>query len=129
MNNAAFCDLLAGLEAEIHHPGRPCTRQRLEQLLAPAFYEVGRSGAQYSREQVITFWLDRGAMTSVMPFNHRVHQVSSDVAILSYETDEGGRQGTRSNPARRASVWRHGEGGWQLIYHQATPAADPPPLS
>ena len=129
MNNAAFRDLLADLEAEIHHPGRTCTRQRLEQILAPAFHEVGRSGAQYSREQVITFLLDRGTMPSAMPFNHRVHQVSSDVAILSYETDEGGQLGTRKNPARRASVWRHGEGGWQLTYHQATPAADPLPLS
>lgn len=125
MNNAALCDLLAELEAEIHHAGRQCTRERLEQLLHPTFHEVGRSGAPYMREQVIAFLLDRGAITSVSPRNHRVHQVSTDVAILSYETGEVGPLGARTNPARRASVWKQCDWGWQLIYHQATPATDP----
>ena len=41
---------LQALEAELHHPGVRCSRERLEQSLHPDFHEVGRSGRQYSRE-------------------------------------------------------------------------------
>jgi hypothetical protein len=44
------------------------------------------------------------------------------VALLTFESATVAPDGALSHGARRASVWLHGEAGWQLSYHQGTPA-------
>jgi hypothetical protein len=53
----SLLETLRLLEVELHHPGVRCNRERLEQLLTENFFEVGRSGRQYSRSTVIEFLL------------------------------------------------------------------------
>lgn len=120
-------DLLAELtvlEAELHHPGRTCTRERLEQLLHPAFHEVGRSGRPYSRQAVIDFLAARTAIPRVVPSGHRVQPLAPDWALLHFRSEEiADDDGTRSNAALRVSLWNRTGIGRQLYYHQGTPEA------
>jgi hypothetical protein len=114
---------LTALETELHHPGVPCTRERLERLLHPDFHEVGRSGARYTRQVVIDFLVTRRQMPRVVADEHRVESLASDIALLHFRSHEVAADGTPFNAALRMSVWRRTGFGWQLSYHQGTPAA------
>ena len=119
-------DLLAeltALETELHHPGATCTRERLERLLHADFHEVGRSGTRYTRQTVIDFLVDRPSPPRVLAYDHRIERLSEGVVLLHFASHGIAADGTRHNAALRMSVWRHTALGWQLSYHQGTPAA------
>lgn len=113
---------LTALETELHHPSVPCTRERLERLLHPNFHEVGRSGARYTRQVVIDFLADRTVPPQVIAYDHRVERLAADVALLHFGSHDVAADGTHRHAALRMSVWRRTPLGWQLHYHQGTPA-------
>ena len=121
--DALLAELMA-LETELHHPGATCTRERLERLLHPDFHEVGRSGKRYTRQTVIDFLADRVSLPAVVAYDHRVEQLADDVALLHFASHARDNDGTRRHAALRVSVWRRTAVGWQLHYHQGTPAGD-----
>jgi hypothetical protein len=114
------------LESELHHPGVPCSRERLEQLLHPDFHEVGRSGRPYDRETVIRYLAAQLAPPDVQAFGHRLHVLAPDCVLLTFRSHQRAGDGRVTNEALRSSIWRLGDPGWQLYYHQGTPAAVSP---
>ena len=114
---------LSALESELHHPGVTCTRERLERLLHADFHEVGRSGTRYTRQTVIDFLADRPSPPRVLAYDHRIERLSDGVALLHFASHGIAGDGTRHSAALLMSVWRHTALGWQLSYHQGTPAA------
>ena len=117
---------LRQLEAELHHPGVPCSRERLEQLLHPAFHEVGRSGRPYSRATVIEYLAAQTSSPRVEPEKHAVHLLAEGCALLTYRSALRCPDGSLADAAFRSSVWLRMPQGWQLFYHQGTPASLPP---
>lgn len=119
----ALLQALQALEAELHHPGVRCTRERLETLLHPDFHEVGRSGRPYDRETVVAFLLSpHDGGDRVEAFDYRVFPLGDDTALLTYRSHHVGADGAITLAARRSSVWRRTAIGWQLFHHQGTPA-------
>lgn len=114
---------LQALEMELHHPGVPCTRERLEQLLHPAFHEVGRSGRRYDRAAVIGFLASHPSLPVVESRDFSLERLGEGLALLTFESRRRHADGSESHPTRRASLWVHDADGWQLRYHQGTPAA------
>ena len=116
---------LSALEVELHHPGVRCDRARLEQLLHAEFHEVGRSGIQYDRRTVIEFLAVQDAHPTVVSDGFAVLEASTNVALLSYRSAhiEQGKGLVRHT--LRSSLWLKASSGWQLRYHQGTPAAEP----
>jgi len=112
---------LQRLEAELHHPGVPCTRERLEQLLHPDFHEVGRSGRPYDRQTVIDHLHAQTEPPPVDAQGYAVYPLAEDCALLTYRSANRCPDGSLVNPALRSSVWRRSAQGWQLFYHQGTP--------
>jgi hypothetical protein len=114
---------LRDLEAELHHPGVRCSRARLEALLHPEFFEVGRSGRPYDRDTVVRH-LAQTPPPDVVAWDHAVQPLAPDVALLTYRSAHRQPDASLALPARRCSVWRLSDAGWQLFYHQGTPAED-----
>ena len=44
---------ILALEQEMHLTSTRRNRERMEQLLHPDFYEIGRSGVRYSRQEIM----------------------------------------------------------------------------
>jgi hypothetical protein len=118
---------LSRLEAELHHPGVRCSRQRLEELLHPDFDEVGRSGRHYARATVIDVLTRQAQPPEVRAGNYRVVRLAPGCALLTYTSAHPDASGALGDLALRASVWLRTARGWQLRYHQGTPAADGTP--
>ena len=110
------------LELELHHPGVRYVRKRLEQLLHLDFYEVGRSGRIYSRETVIEHLASQQHQPAVMSDGFAVVNIAADVALLTYRSAHILPDGGLANHALRSSLWVNSAAGWQLRYHQGTPA-------
>ena len=107
---------LASLEEGLWHAETRFDRAWMEGILAPGFFEFGRSGRVYSREDTLGM--------AARPIDARLEDVSvrslsADIAQVTYtsvETYKGEEQA-----ANRSSVWLRTEDGWRLLFHQATP--------
>ncbi|MYA50675.1 MAG: nuclear transport factor 2 family protein [Chloroflexi bacterium] len=94
-------------------------RAWMERILAPGFFEFGRSGRIYSREDTLGI--------AARPIEAKIEDssvrlLSPDIAQVTYtsvETYEGEEQ-----VANRCSLWSRTEDGWHLLFHQATPVPD-----
>lgn len=115
---------LQALESELHHPGTRTSRERLEHLLHPDFTEVGRSGRQYTRELVIAHLAEEPTQPDVVATNYSAKQLGPGIALLRYESAHRNTDGTLGDAALRSSVWLQTDVGWQLVYHQGTPAPE-----
>jgi hypothetical protein len=115
---------LQTLEVELHHPGVRCNRERLETLLHPEFCEVGRSGREYTRETVINHLLVAQSAAPVVSESFTLCQLARGAALLTYRSAHGHAGKILTNHTLRSSVWLQTAVGWQLRYHQGTPAAN-----
>jgi hypothetical protein len=117
--------MLQALEVELHHPGVRCSRGRLEFLLHPDFHEVGRSGRAYSRDTVIHFLVSQEQHARVQSERFLVAALGSEIALLTYRSAHLLQDGSLTDHTLRSSLWSRSEVGWQLRFHQGTPAAEP----
>lgn len=124
VNESLMEDLaqLTALEVELHHPGTRLDAARVDALLHPAFHEVGRSGRAYDRATIVAFLAAQHTPPAVVSDDFAVSRLAPDVVLLTYRSAHRAADGALSMHARRASVWLRGESGWQLRYHQGTPA-------
>lgn len=119
----ALLGVLRALETELHHPGRPCTRARLEQLLHAGFHEIGRSGQPYDRATVIAWLAGLPPPQPVLSDGFRLEQPAPGIALLHFRSALQLPDGRRTQHTLRMSLWTETADGWQLRYHQGTPAA------
>lgn len=121
--SAELLATLSALEAELHHAGRCCPRERLEQLLHPQFHEVGRSGRLYTRAEVLHFLAAQTSVPDVKPEGYRAELLAEGLVLLSYRSAQRRSDGALELHTHRCSLWQHTPHGWQMRYHQGTPAA------
>lgn len=90
----------------------------MERTLAPDFFEFGRSGRVYRRED--TLGIESQSIDARLPLkNFEARLLSSDVALVTYisaVTYDG-----VEDIGNRSSIWSRTESGWQLRFHQGTP--------
>ncbi len=93
----------------------------MEETLAPDFFEFGRSGRVYSRED--TLGIESQTIAARLPrANFRARLISPDAALATYVsrvTYDGVEE-----LGNRSSIWSRTEHGWQLRFHQGTPVAN-----
>lgn len=116
-----LAEALRALEAELHHPGADCSRERLEQLLHPGFHEIGRSGQQYSRDTVINYLASLPGPTALEAGEYAAHLLAENCALLTYRSVHKSADGASTQTALRSSIWLKTTVGWQLFFHQGTP--------
>ncbi|NBZ87634.1 DUF4440 domain-containing protein [Stagnihabitans tardus] len=90
----------------------------MEATLAADFFEFGRSGRRYTREELIL------APSAARPFTAQLHdlevkEMSDTIALVTYVSELTGPDGLEW--ANRASLWDRSSGRWQLRFHQGTP--------
>src|SRR5262249_8426329 len=90
----------------------------MRRILAPDFFEFGRSGRVY--ERLDTLAIRPGPIDAVLPLpGFRARALDENTAQVTYDsavTYDGVVQ-----HARRSSIWSRSEMGWVLRFHQGTP--------
>ena len=113
---------LRDLELELQQPAVRRSRERLLALLHPDFYEVGRSGRTYAREDVVRNLLSGQPEAEIRSANFRIALLGPNAGLLTYDSAHVGKFGEECRPTHRVSVWVRSASGWQMRYHQGTPA-------
>jgi hypothetical protein len=110
-NSESLLDELRNLEMELTLRNR----KRMEVLLHPDFVEFGRSGTRYTRADILRKFADT-ALPSIHYRNFDLTILSDGVALLTYLSADEKRETLRS------SLWVRTKLGWQIRFHQGTPA-------
>lgn len=103
-----------------HNHGR--NLERLENMVAPGFYEIANNGSKVERDAVIDWLLnkDPGARWELSEFSGRLFGRTSVHLVYHAIQVEGKRR--PSSGSWRSSVWRWNKelSLWQICFHQAT---------
>ncbi len=90
----------------------------LETILSNDFFEFGRSGKVYTRDETIA--APKQEIGAALPLREfKCHYVSEDVALVTYVTEVSGSGGVLLG--NRSSIWVKTPDGWKLRFHQGTP--------
>lgn len=88
-----------------------------EKVFAPDFFEFGRSGRTYTREQMVRTVAE--PVIAKLPLqNYKVHLLDLNNVLVTYVSEV---QYEELEKANRCSIWSRTSEGWQLRFHQGTP--------
>ena len=113
---------LRQLECELHQPKCRRDRARLLQLLAPDFREFGRSGASYTRDEILNILPAEAEPSQIHAQDFAINQLADTVVLLTYRSAHINHAGELLRHTNRSSIWRRTESGWQMVFHQGTPS-------
>ena len=92
-------------------------RRRMDDILAPDFFEFGGSGRVYRRED--TLEVPTQPIIAKLPLmDFKARLLDSNVAQVTYVSAVA-YEGVEEL-AHRSSIWSRTEHGWQLRFHQGT---------
>ena len=93
-------------------------KKYMEQILAPDFFEFGRSGSVYTREEILAFRRSED-IDAVIPFkNFTIHLIDEKVALVTYLSEV--TYGGEVEVGNRSSLWLKTVDVWKLKFHQGT---------
>lgn len=105
-------------EPIFHRSGPGTSRGEFDRMMADDFWEVGASGAKYSRHFVLDTLEHRHkspVLEQLVVTDFACRCVSADTYLVTYQLlQDGGRR------TRRSTLWQHSEDGWKILYHQGT---------
>jgi hypothetical protein len=111
-------ETLERLEEELWREETRFDKQRMEEILAADFFEFGRSGRVYQRQDTLA--APRQAIAAILPLpEFQVRLLDEKIAQVTYNsavTYDGVVE-----YARRSSIWSRTSRGWVLRFHQGTP--------
>ena len=89
----------------------------MEKILSPDFFEFGRSGKRYTREQTLS--AESQEIKAKLPLKQfEVKEIAENVALITYISEV---QYEEMEIGNRSSLWVKNEDGWKLAFHQGTP--------
>lgn len=89
----------------------------MDKILSSDFFEFGRSGRIYTREEILTA-LPQKINATLPLINLAIHHIDKNVALVTYVSKVNDGEILISN---RSSLWSRTANGWQLRFHQGTP--------
>lgn len=110
-------DEVMARERELQTAAVRADKERLTELLAPDFEEIGASGRVWNFESILEMLLAEDAETADIEVHELTGRaLADDVVILRWQSVRGDRR------VRRTSLWQRRSEGWRLVHHQGTPA-------
>lgn len=89
----------------------------MENILSPDFFEFGRSGRVYIREETLSVTYQE--INVIIPLKKfQVHSITKDVVLVTYISEV---QCDNVELGNRSSLWIKTADGWKLKFHQGTP--------
>lgn len=117
--NESMGEELRRLEELLLEPETRRSEQRVGELLADDFIEIGSSGRVYDRSEVLA-QLRSEPPTARRLLDFRARELAPGVALATYRSIRGGAAEAEAH-SLRCSIWARRDGRWRLLFHQGTP--------
>ncbi|MEH7385297.1 DUF4440 domain-containing protein [Bacillus sp. JJ1521] len=89
------------------------SREKLGEILADDFFEIGSSGYMIDKRECLE---SGSALTDMSLHNYEIYPLAPDVVLTTYFIVDK----TRNRNTLRSSIWKRIDGSWQLYFHQGT---------
>lgn len=110
---------LLDLETQLHQQDVRADAETLRRLIAEDFFEFGVSGTVWTRDAVVEAL--RGESFSPRQVSEfRLTMLADDVALVTYRGHRIATADRAAADSLRSSIWKQGEAGWQMVFHQGT---------
>ena len=115
---------IIALEKELLQPEvRASSSGRLNELLAKDYFEFGRSGKKYTKDDVLNA-LPSEEEEKFVTSLFELMPLSPDTVLLTYFLERENLATKNKSSSWRSSIWQMHDGKWQMIFHQGTPVKD-----
>lgn len=92
----------------------------MDKVLAPDFFEFGRSGRTYKREETLSGSRPQTINIKFPLKNFSITLIDTNVALVTYISEV---MYEKMEVANRNSIWLKSTDGWKIKFHQGTPTA------
>ena len=89
------------------------SKEKLGELLADDFFEIGSSGFMYDKQECLEVGV---VLTEMTLHNYQIYPLADGVVLATYFIVDT----TRNRNTLRSSIWKLIDGRWQLYFHQGT---------
>jgi hypothetical protein len=114
--NSSKFEQLQQLEESLWKAETRFDKKYMEKLLADDFFEFGRSGKTYTREEILHH--PQQEIHAQFPLKEfQVHEISPTIFLVSYISEV---QYEELEIGNRSSLWENTKEGWKLRFHQGT---------
>jgi len=113
-------ETLKELEVLLHDPEIRRSAEEVGQLLHTSFREFGRSGAAYTREEILAHVSGAEQQPPIWAQDFKLEVLSEGLALLTYRSAHIADERELQRHTNRSSLWQLTEGGWKMRFHQGT---------
>jgi len=111
--------LIKALELELLQPEVRKSKDRLNELIADNFLEVGASGKNYNKQDILNE-LPNQVETKFILQNFNTIEIAPDTILATYEVEKENLGTNNKTFSIRTSIWKNINGMWKIIFHQGT---------
>ena len=90
------------------------------EFLHVAFREFGRSGAAYTRDEILTHVSAAAQQPTIWAQDFELEVLSADLVLLIYRSAHLTEGQELQRHTHRTSLWQLVEGSWKMRFHQGT---------
>lgn len=123
MDNKELILHIRQLEMELLSMDTRRDAERLNELIADEFTEIGKTGRIYTKKKVIEALNDEDDFEAEI-VSWKVTFLTDTIALAIYTVLQHKGENNFGQSSIRSSIWRSSGGQWQIIYHQGTPLTD-----
>ena len=110
---------IKNFEIELLQPEIRKSTERLDELIADEFIEIGESGKQYNKQDILSALpMQTGLKFSLSDF--KATEISSDVFLATFHLEKEITKSREKIISLRSSIWKNKNGKWQIVFHQGT---------
>ena len=102
--------LIEALEQELLQPEVRMSEDRLNELIADDFVEIGTSGKRFNKHEIINALVDQENFNTI--------EISADTILSTYEVQIEILNTSLTIDSFRTSIWKNKDGRWQIVFHQ-----------
>ena len=110
-------DLIKNFETELLQPKVRKSKERLNELLSDDLYEIGESGKQYSKQDILND-LPKQTEVKITIQNFNAVEISPGIVLVTYQAEK--EIAGNKTSSLRSSFWQNKNGKWQITFHQGT---------
>jgi len=115
-----IAELIKALEIELLQPEVRKSKDRLNELIADEFIEIGESGKQYNKQDILDA-LPKQSGIRFSPKDFKATEISSNVVLATFHLEKEITESGEKIISLRSSIWKNKSGRWQIVFHQGTP--------
>jgi len=108
------------LEESLWKSGTRFDNVLMDRILAPDFYEFGRSGQTYSRSEMFFEEMPHHEIMATLPLiDFHARYLTDEVIQTTYVSEV--LYDNKTLRGNRSSIWSRMDTSWRLRFHQGTP--------